>query len=213
MVAPVAVIYEPSLTFALPRALSAASGMNAIAHCLEALYAPDGNPIISIIAAEGIRALAQSLPTIMRSPSDAPARSGALYGSWLAGLALGSTSMGLHHKLCHVLGGGWNLPHAETHSVVLPYVARYNREAAPEAMRRVAIALGCGDAVEGLFELAKTIDVPTSLASIGMPKDALVKAARIATETPYPNPRAVSFDGVLSLLEQAYAGVGPGEQQ
>ncbi|HVC10230.1 MAG TPA: maleylacetate reductase, partial [Burkholderiales bacterium] len=126
-VLPRTVLYDPALTLTLPPALSAASGMNAIAHCVEALYAHDGNPVISLMAEEGIRALGAALPAVVKAPADLEARGDALYGAWLAGISLGSAGMALHHKLCHVLGGSFNLPHAETHSIVLPHAARYNR--------------------------------------------------------------------------------------
>jgi maleylacetate reductase len=136
-VLPKTVIYDPNLTLSLPAAMSAASGMNAIAHCVEALYAHDGNPIISLMAEEGIRALAASLPKVVSDGKNLEARTDALYGAWLAGVALGSAGMALHHKLCHVLGG-FGLPHAETHSIVLPHAMQYNSAAAPAAMQRVA---------------------------------------------------------------------------
>ena len=118
-VLPKTVIYDPGLTLGLPVNISVASGMNAIAHCVEALYAADGNPINALQAEEGIRALAAALPRIVKSPQDCEARSDALYGAWLAGVAFATADMGLHHKLCHVLGGAFNLPHAQTHSIVL----------------------------------------------------------------------------------------------
>src|SRR5438067_11370468 len=144
-VLPKCVIYDPQLTLDLPEATSAASGMNAIAHCCEALYAHDGNPLVSLIAEEGIRALGASLPIIAQAPRDLEARTSALYGSWLAGLSISTTGNAIHHKLCHVLGG-FGLPHAETHSIVLPHAMAYNAAAAPEAMRRIARALGAANA-------------------------------------------------------------------
>src|ERR1044071_2136828 len=143
-VVPKAVIYDPELTLDLPVAVSAASGMNAIAHCAEALYAHDGNPIVSLMAEEGIRALASALPGITSHPQNLEARSEALNGAWLAGMTISTTSVALHHKLCHVLGG-FGLPHAETHSIVLPHAMRYNRDAAPEAMVRIRNALNTSD--------------------------------------------------------------------
>jgi maleylacetate reductase len=150
-VLPRTVIYDPELTLGLPPRVAGPSGMNALAHCVEALYAPDTSPIVQLMAEEGIRALAAALPAIRVEPADLRARAGALYGAWLAGAALGTVSMGLHHKLCHTLGGSFGLPHAETHAVVLPYAAAYNRAAAPEAMSRAARALGATDAPGALF--------------------------------------------------------------
>src|SRR5437763_2789376 len=139
-VLPKIVIYDPQLTLDLPPKTSASSGMNAIAHCVEALYAHDGNPIVSLMAEEGIRALAASLPKVVANGKDTAAREEALYGAWLAGVSLGMAGMALHHKLCHILGG-FGLPHAETHSIVLPHAMRYNRDAATEAMKSVARAM------------------------------------------------------------------------
>jgi maleylacetate reductase len=207
-VLPKTVIYDPLLTLSLPAALSAASGMNAIAHCVEALYAHDGNPIISLMAEEGIRALAVSLPKIKTKLEDLNARSDALYGAWLAGVALGSAGMALHHKLCHVLGG-FGLPHAETHSIVLPHAMRYNRDAAPEAMRSIGRALKEEDAPGAVWDLERGLGIPMKLSDIGMKEADIERAARIATEAPYPNPRKVEYGPVLELLRAAYEGRRP----
>jgi alcohol dehydrogenase class IV len=180
--------------------------MNALAHCVEALYAPDANPVTSLMAAAGIRALSRSLPVVVQATDHLEARGDALFGACLAGSALNATSMGLHHKLCHVLGGSFNLPHAETHAVILPHATAFNLEAAPHAMRVVAEALGASDAATGLFDLARRLGAPRSLKDIGMPADGLDRAARIATETPYANPRAVDYAGVRALLQRAFDG-------
>ena len=207
-VLPKTVIYDPALTLDLPPHVSAASGMNAMAHCVEALYAHDGNPIVSMMAEEGIRALASALPRVMENPKDIDARSDALYGAWLAGCTISTTSIALHHKLCHVLGGSFNLPHAETHSIVLPHAVRYN-ESAAEAMRRIERALGKRDAAAALYDLEKKLRLPLRLADIGMKEQDLERAARIAADAPYPNPRKVEYAPVLELLRHAYEGVRP----
>ena len=207
-VLPKTVIYDPALTLDLPPHVSAASGMNAMAHCVEALYAHDGNPIVSMMAEEGIRALASALPRVMENPKDIDARSDALYGAWLAGCTISTTSIALHHKLCHVLGGSFNLPHAETHSIVLPHAVRYN-ESAAEAMRRIERALGARDAAAAIYDLEKKLRLPLRLADIGMKEQDLERAARIATDAPYPNPRKVEYAPVLELLRHAYEGVRP----
>ncbi len=208
-VLPRTVIYDPQLTLGLPPATSAASGMNAIAHCVEAMYAQDANPIVSLMAEEGIRALAAALPAIVGNPADAEARSEALYGAWLAGVSLGAVGMALHHKLCHTLGGTWNLAHAETHAIVLPHAARYNRDAAPEAMARIARALGAKDAPGGLYDLETKLGLKMKLADLGMREADLERAAKIATEAPYPNPAAIDYAQVLELLKNAFAGRRP----
>jgi alcohol dehydrogenase class IV len=153
--------------------------------------------------------LAASLPVIVGDPKDLEARSKALYGAWLAGVSLGAVGMALHHKLCHTLGGTWNLPHAETHAIVLPHAARYNRDAAPEAMARIARALGANDAPTGLYDLEMKLGLKMKLADLGMREADLERAARIATEAPYPNPAAIEYADVLELLKNAFAGRRP----
>jgi alcohol dehydrogenase class IV len=206
---PEVVIYDVDLTLTLPVGLSVASGMNAIAHAAEGLYARDGNPVMSLMAEEGIRALAGALPAIVRVPTDADARADALYGAWLCGTVLGGVSIALHHKLCHVLGGSFDLPHAETHTIVLPHAVAYNEDAAPEAMARIARALGAGNAVTGLFDLAAATGAPTALRDIGMPEDGLDRAADLAVENPYWNPRPIERDAVRALLDDAWHGRRP----
>ncbi len=208
-VLPKTVIYDPELTLTLPPRIAGPSGMNAIAHCVEGLYAMDGNPIISMFCAEGIRALARSLPRVVADPGDLEARADALYGAWLAGTVLGAVSIGIHHKLCHTLGGSFNLPHAEVHTVILPHAVVFNSNAAPAAMRVTAEALGVEHPGRGLFDLAARIGAPVSLKEIGMPEDGLERAAELAVENPYANPRPVDYAGVLALLRNAYEGVRP----
>jgi maleylacetate reductase len=208
-VLPRTVIYDPELTLGLPARVAGPSGMNALAHCVEALYAEDANPIISLLAAEGIRALARALPVVVREPGNIEGRGDALYGAWLAGASLGAVAMGIHHKLCHTLGGSFNLPHAEVHTVILPHATAYNRKAVPEAMRVIAAGLGAEDAAQGLYDLAKRIGAPVALRDIGMPADGLDRAAKLATENPYYNPRPVDYAGVRQLLDDAYHGRRP----
>jgi alcohol dehydrogenase class IV len=208
-VLPRTVIYDPALTVSLPPQVSGPSGMNAMAHCVEALYAHDGNPIVTLMAAEGIRALARSLPVVVREPENLDARSAALYGAWLAGLVLGQAAIGIHHKLCHTLGGTFNLPHAGVHTVVLPHATAYNRDFAPEAMRIAADALGARDAAQGIFDLIATIGAPRALKDIGMPADGLERAAELATKNQYPNPRPIEIAPIRELLRNAYEGRRP----
>jgi maleylacetate reductase len=208
-VRPRAVLFDPALTLGLPPAVAGPSGMNALAHCVEALYAPDGNPVIALMAEEGARALAASLPLIVSSPENPEARSDALYGAWLAGAALGAVTLGLHHKICHTLGGSFNLPHAETHAVILPHAAAYNAAAAPEAMARTARALGVASAPDGLFDLARSLGAPASLRELGMREEDLGRAAELATQSPYANPEPVTREGVRRLLDDAFHGRRP----
>jgi maleylacetate reductase len=208
-VLPRTVIYDVNLTLSLPPALSATSGMNAIAHAVEALYAQDANPIMSLLAQEGIRALATGLPGVMKKPQDLEARSQCLYGAWLCGAVLGSVGMALHHKLCHTLGGTFNLPHAETHTVVLPHAVAYNRAAAPDALRAAASAIGADDAAQGLYALARSLGAPLALKDIGMRETDLDRAAQLATESPYYNPRPLEYGAIRQLLDDAYHGSEP----
>ncbi len=208
-VLPKTVIYDPALTVTLPVELSVTSGINAIAHAAEGLYASDANPVMSLMAEEGIRALAQGLPGIRRDPADLAARGDALYGAWLCGTVLGNVGMALHHKLCHTLGGSFNLPHAQTHTIVLPHALAYNAAAAPDAMRRIARALDADDAARGLYELARDNGAPLALESLGMTLADLDRAADIAMANPYWNPRAIERNALRALLQDAFEGVPP----
>jgi maleylacetate reductase len=209
-VQPRTVIYDAELTLDLPVPVSVTSGMNAIAHCVEALYARDANPLIGLAAEEGIRALSDALPLIVKGAArELAPREHALYGAWLAGMALGGAGMALHHKLCHTLGGSFGLPHAEVHTVILPHAAAYNAPDASDAMARVAKALGTENAPTGLWDLAAHLGAPVSLESIGMRRRDLEKAADLAVANPYWNPRKVTREGVRRLLEDAFNGKRP----
>jgi maleylacetate reductase len=208
-VLPRTVIYDPELTLGLPVAMSITSGINAIAHAAEGLYATDANPIMDLMAQEGIAALGRALPRIRTAPSDIEARSDALYGAWLCGTVLGNVGMALHHKLCHTLGGSFNLPHAETHTVVLPHALAYNAAAAPQAMERVARALGGASAAQAVFDLARDNGAPVALKDIGMKASDLDRACDIALQNQYPNPRPLERGAIRQLLQDAFEGVRP----
>lgn len=206
---PEAVIYDVNLTISMPAKFSAISGLNAIAHAAEALYARDGNPITSLMAEEAIAKLASSLPDVIARPRDLDARSDALYGAWLCAVCLGTVGMALHHKLCHTIGALFDLPHAETHAVLLPHTIAYNTPAAGDSIPRAARALGVASAAEGLFDLSERLGAPRSLAEIGMPKDGIAKAAALATKNPYWNPRPIEEGGIKELLRRAWSGARP----
>lgn len=208
-VLPEVVIYDVDLTLTLPVGLSVTSGMNAIAHAAEGLYAKDGNPVIRMIAEDGLRALAAALPRLHADGSDKEARSNALYGAWACGVTLGSVGMSLHHKLCHTLGGAFDLPHAETHTVVLPHAMAYNASAAPDAMARLARALGVEDAPRGLYDLAKSLGAPTSLKELGMPENGIDHVVELAIKNPYWNPAPLDAGRLRTLIENAYLGRPP----
>ena len=208
-VLPRTVIYDPALTVGLPVVVSVTSACNAIAHAVEALYAQDCNPISSLMAEEGIHALAHGLPRVVKAPSDLDARSDCLYGAWLCGAVLGAVGTALHHKLCHVLGGTWNLPHAETHTVILPHAMAYNYAAARAAMRAAERALDVPQAAQGIYDLMKGLGAPLALRDIGMPETGLDRAAELATQQPYFNPRPVERAGIRALLDAAFHGRRP----
>ena len=209
-VLPRTVVYDPELTLGVPAHLSVTSGINAIAHAAEGLYSADGNPVMDLMAQEGIAALARSLPAIRADGRDIDARSQALYGAWLCGTVLGNVGMALHHKLCHTLGGSFNLPHAQTHTVVLPHALAYNAPAAPAAMTRIARALDAADAAQGVFDLAAANGAPTALRDIGLSGQDLDRACELALQNQYPNPRPLEAEGIRALLRDAYEGRRPG---
>lgn len=214
-VLPKTVIYDPQLTVNLPLILSVTSGMNAIAHAAEGLYGKDSNPVMNLMAEEGIRALAQALPAIRQRSSDVSARTEAMYGAWLCGMVMSNVGMALHHKLCHTLGGSFGLAHAEVHTVVLPQALAFNAPAAPEAMQRIERALGVNgrsSAAAALFDLAQDNGAPVALKDIGMKASDLDKAADIAVGNPYWNPRPIGVEqraDIRTLLQNAYEGRRP----
>ncbi len=210
-VLPRCVIYDPELTLSLPVGMSLTSGINAIAHAAEGLYAVDRNPIMDLMAKEGIAAMGRALPAIKKEAGDMQARSDALYGAWLCGTVLGNVGMALHHKLCHTLGGSFNLPHAETHTIVLPHALAYNAAAAPEAMRSIASALGGSSAAQAVFDLAKDNGAAVALRDIRMKEADLDKACDIAMQNQYPNPRPLERAAIRQLLQHAFEGVRPRE--
>lgn len=208
-VLPEVVIYDVDLTLGLPASLSATSGMNAIAHAVEALYAKDGNPIIDMMAVEGVRALAGSLPRIVVDMGDREARAAAQYGAWLCGTCLGAVGMSLHHKLCHTLGGTFDLPHAETHTIVLPHALQYNAPAVPGAMAALAGALDNADPARALYDLAGTLGAPRALRDLGMPESGIDRATDLALSNPYWNPRPLEREALRACIAAAWAGEPP----
>jgi maleylacetate reductase len=201
--APVMVAYDPALTRSLAPRVSAASGMNGIAHAVEALYAADASPIAAAAAEQGIRLLARALPLILAEPDDLEIRAVAMRGAHLAGVALQHAAMGLHHKICHVLGGTFGLPHAETHAAILPAVVAFNTPAAPQAMARIADALGASDAAGGLRSLDTSLGLTMSLRELGFRDEDVDRAAALVAASSYPNPRPATADAVRALLRGA----------
>ena len=207
---PEVIVYDVDLTMTLPASMTVTSGMNAIAHAIEALYTRERNPIISMLAQQGIEALARALPAIRVNGNDREARSDALYGAWACGTCLGAVGMALHHKICHVLGGSFNLPHAETHTVILPHATAYNERAVPELLAPAARALGATSAGGGLWDFASGLGAPMTLAEIGMQQGDLDRVADLACANPYWNPQPMVRDEIRSLLDDAFFGRRPG---
>ncbi|MBO2465244.1 maleylacetate reductase [Actinomadura violacea] len=206
-VLPGTVVYDPDLTMTLPVALSVASGLNAMAHCVEAFWAPGRNPVSSAVAEDGIRRLAAGLPAVAADPADRDARAGLLLGAYLAGSAFAVAGSGLHHKICHVLGGAFDLPHAQTHAIVLPHVLAFNAAAAPEAASRIAAALGRPDPARGLDDLGRGLGVPAGLRELGLREDGIETVLdEILAVAPADNPRPITRSGLRTLLHAAWAG-------
>jgi maleylacetate reductase len=207
-VTPEVVIYDPRLTMGLPVGMSVTSGLNAIAHAAEGLYAGDRNPITTMMSIDGMRAFKDALPAIVRDPRNGAAREKALYGAWLCGTVLGQLAMSLHHKICHTLGGSFDTPHAETHSIMLPHTIGFNAEAVPELMAPVSDIFG-GTPGQALYDFARSIGSPMALRDFGLTESDLDRAAEIATQNPYSNPRPFDRASIRSLLQNAWSGDRP----
>ena len=205
---PETVIYDVDLTLSLPVGLTMTSALNAIAHAVEALYAPDTNPILDLMCGAALRAFSEGLPRLRDAPQDAEARAKTLYAAWLCSTALGYTTMALHHKLAHVLGGSFGLPHAETHAILIPHTAGFNAAAVPQLLAPVADAFGATPGA-GLWDFAKRIGAPLRLADLGLAEADLDRAAEIATRNAYANPRPFDRSDIRALLQAAWDGRRP----
>lgn len=199
-------IYDPRLTLTLPPKFAAASGMNAMAQAVVNVATHKPNPMVRALALEAIRALAASLPRIIADGADLDARAAALHGASLAGAALGTGSTGLHHRLCHTFGGTFNTSHAQTHSVLLPYVVAFNRDAIVEATDSVAQALGSNSAAEGLQQLARSLGAPSTLKELNVRQEDLEQAVAVTLEAPIDNARPVDAHALSNLLQHAFTG-------
>ncbi len=210
-VLPATVVYDAELTLSLPAELSVASGLNALAHCVDSMWGPRADPINQALAAEGIRALNAGLPAVKLDPQGLPGREQALYGAYLAAVSFASAGSGMHHKICHVLGGSWNMPHAQTHATVLPYVLAFNAPEAPDAAARIATAFGSDDAVQGLNNLRTVLDAPRALKDYGFTEDNIPEAVELILPViPDSNPRKPTAENLADLLRAATAGATPG---
>ncbi|WP_338479519.1 maleylacetate reductase [Rhodococcus sp. DN22] len=206
---PETVIYDVDLTLDLRLDTTVTSAVNAMAHAVEALYSTESNPITDLMAIEAIAGIARALPSIVDDPKNLEGRAELLQAAWLAGTCLGTVGMGLHHKLCHTLGGSFGLPHAPTHTVVLPHAMAFNAPAVPDVMSRIATTLGASDAATGVFDLVTACGGPTTLQELGMSHDQIENAVEFATSAAYPNPREITPPGLSELLENAWSGRRP----
>ncbi|VDS07520.1 Maleylacetate reductase [Paracoccus haematequi] len=208
-VQPEVILYDAELVTSLPVGMTVTSALNAMAHAAEGLYARDRSPLSSLMAVEGLRAFRDSLPQVTARPDDVSARGQTLYGAWLCGTVLGQVGMALHHKLCHTLGGSFDLPHAETHAVILPHALAFNAVAVPDLLAPVTELFGHGDPGLGLWHFARDAGAPLALRDLGLKEADLDRAADLASANPYWNPRPVTRDGIRGLLQAAWAGDRP----
>ncbi len=208
---PETVIYDVDLTLSLPVGLTVTSAMNAIAHAMEAFYAPDRNPVIVLMATDAMTAFRDGIPRLLEDPHDRAARAKALYAAWCCSTALGYVQMALHHKLAHVFGGSFDTPHAETHAILLPYTTAFNEEAVGDLLAPITAAFGGGSAGGGLWDFARRVGAPQSLKDIGISEADLDRATAIAVRNAYANPRPIDPGSIRDLLQAAWEGRRPGD--
>ncbi len=205
---PETVLYDPDLTSTLPMGLTVTSGLNAMAHAAEGLYARDASPVHRLAALEGLRALRDALRGLVQDPDDATARDEALYGAWLCGAVLGGVSMSVHHKLCHTLGGALDLPHAATHAILLPHTIAFVEEHDPGSVASARALFGA-EVGPGLHDFARAVGAPLALADLGVQDGDVGALADLATREPYWSPRPLERDAVAALLTRALTGERP----
>ncbi|MEM1375751.1 MAG: maleylacetate reductase [Pseudomonadota bacterium] len=208
-VQPEVILYDAELVVGLPIEMTVTSAFNAMAHAVEALYAQNRNPVSTMIALEGLKAFQQALPEVIANPSDIEARGETLYGAWLCGTVLGQVGMALHHKLCHTLGGSFDLPHAQTHAIILPHAVGFNARSAAAELAPITEIFGGTNAGHALYHFAKQSGAPLALKDLGLKESALTKAAKLATSKPYWNPQPVTEADIRTLLQAAWEGSPP----
>ncbi|MDJ1016498.1 MAG: maleylacetate reductase [Paracoccaceae bacterium] len=208
-VTPEIVLYDPELVRTLPIPMTVTSALNAMAHAAEAFYAPNRNSETDAEAQRGFEAFARGLPRVLRAPDDLDARLETQRGAWACGRVLGQVGMALHHKLCHTLGGSFDLPHAETHAIVLPHAIAYNARSAEKELQPIVDILGGDSAGGAMHDFAKRMGAPLALRDLGLQEADLDKAAELATKAPYPNPHPITKSGIRKLLQAAWAGEAP----
>lgn len=206
---PTLTLYDPELTLTLPPKFAAASGLNAMAQAVVNVATDKINPIVSCLAVDAVKSLYASLPVIMERPDDIQARSKALYGACLAGGALGTGATSLHHRICHTMGGTFNMPHAETHAVILPHSVAYNAAATPEGSARLAAAMGADNAAAAIYNLMQKLGLPLGLKDLGFKETDLDQAVAVTLEKPFHNAEPVTAHRLRALLQNAYEGLPP----
>lgn len=209
-VLPEVILYDPELVATLPVGMTVTSALNAMAHAAEALYARDKSEDSNQLAIDGLTSFVKSLPKVLQDPEDLAAREETQRGAWACGAVLGRVGMALHHKLCHTLGGSFDLPHAETHAIILPHAIHYNAQAVPGLLAPLTDLLGGSSPGMALWQFAKSMGAPLALRDLGLQVQDLDRVAEIATRNPYWNPREVTADGIRALLEKAWTGEAPG---
>lgn len=208
-VLPEVILYDPELIVTLPVPMTVTSALNAMAHAAEALYAPNRTAQATALAIDGLRAFVEGLPKVVNDPSDLDAREATQRGAWACGTVLGQVGMALHHKLCHTLGGSFDLPHAETHAIVLPHAIAYNARSAAALLQPICDLLDGQNAGLALHDFARRMNAPLALRDLGLNETDLDRAAELATQKPYPNPHPVTRDDIRALLQAAWAGDTP----
>jgi maleylacetate reductase len=217
-IAPKLVVYDPRLTLNLPPEMTASTGINALAHCIEALYSTTPNPMSTAVAIESIRHIGNSLLRCYAHGDDLDARTEMLQGAHLAGLSLASVSMGLHHGLCHVLGGSANVPHGIANSIILPHAIRFNADAIAEQLIPAAEAMGISTngispsvAMEALaqeiYDLVGEMNLPQCLRDVGTIRESdLPRLAQLASQnrTIQNNPKPITEEQLKTLLQSAW---------
>jgi maleylacetate reductase len=208
-VLPRSVVYDAELCVGMPPRLAAASGMNALAHCLEALWSSGANPMTTALAVEGGRRLVSGLPRVVDDPDDVGAHAHNLIGACLAGVAMAQAGMGIHHRSAHVLGGGWQLPHAETHAILLPRSTALVAPRAQGAMHDASRIFDSDDVPTAVFTLLQRLRLPAGLSELDMPEDGLDEAARRIMDATHNDPLVPDVASVRQMLDDAYFGRGP----
>lgn len=205
------VIFDPELTVGLPVPVSAASALNALAHCVDAMVVASCSPIMAMAAAEGARVIAGAIPAVVRNPQDINARTELMYGGYLSGAALAG-GFALQHGVAHVLGGSFNVAHGTSHALVLPHAAAHHAAQVPQMMEPLARAMGLktGDLGAGIFDLLASLQLPTSLKELGFKEQDLDRVAQISIETDNgENPYPVTLAAVRRMLDNIYHGTRP----